>query len=94
VKKLKVSDNWVHSLLERHAFKKRRITTVHKQMPISAGDLCWCLPGRLFQHPEQVGSTALRVAKQSAFGCIAAKRIVTAIVCDERFHDDDLNPKP
>ena len=32
VQKLKFSRHWVHSFLQRLAFKKRRITTVHKRM--------------------------------------------------------------
>ena len=36
VQKLKFSDNWISAFLKRHAFKKRRITTVHKRMPDEA----------------------------------------------------------
>jgi len=35
-KKLKFSDKWIRAFLQRHAFKKRRITTVHKRMPNEA----------------------------------------------------------
>ena len=33
VQKIKFSNRWIRDFLQGHAFKKRRITTVHNRMP-------------------------------------------------------------